>query len=259
MMDTSNIANLEKKIVVEDQPFPNASITNFLPLEVAKRAEEEFINFTKTSDAGSAQFQKTKKVLYDYSMMPKTIKEVINFLYSKQFLQILEKKFELEELLPDWQLFGGGLHQSFKGGFLKVHSDFLYMRKSKLKRRLNLLLYLNSNWKDDWGGSIEFWDKDMRAAQRKISPKLNTAVIFRTDQESNHGFPEPINCPSNESRKSIALYYYTKEKSFLPFSIKRRKHFHAVWKKRPGIEEPKFGDNDSFFKRLKHKFFYRFF
>ena len=84
-------------------------------------------------------------------------------------------------------------------------------------------------------------------------------MIFRTDTESNHGFPDPINCPENFRRKSIALYYYVKEKRILQITLKRRKYFHAVWKQRPMIDEPKFTDNDGFFKSLKHKFFYRFF
>ena len=259
MLDKKNIFNLEKRIVVSNVPFPNVIIKDFLPLEIVKKAENEFLNFNKGSDVGLAQFQKTKKALYDYSLMPHVIKEIINFLYSQDFVNILEKKFQLKDLLPDWKLFGGGLHQSFNGGFLKVHSDFIYMRKSKLKRRLNLLLYLNSNWDENWGGLLEFWDEKMNFAPKKIAPKLNNAVIFRTDLNSNHGFPDPINCPNDQTRKSLALYYYTKEKTVFPVIIKRRKYFHAVWKKRPGTNEPKFGDNDPFFKRLKHKFFYRFF
>ena len=94
---------------------------------------------------------------------------------------------------------------------------------------------------------------------KSVVPNFNNAVIFRTDTESNHGFPDPINCPENLSRKYIALYYYVKEKGILPITIKKRKYFHAVWKKRPNVEEPKFTDNDGIFKKLKHKFFYRFF
>ena len=99
----------------------------------------------------------------------------------------------------------------------------------------------------------------MKSPIKSILPDLNKAVIFRTDTESNHGFPDPINCPENLSRKSIALYYYVKEKGIFPITIKKRKYFHAVWKRRPNIDEPKFADNDGFFKRIKHKFFYRFF
>ena len=99
----------------------------------------------------------------------------------------------------------------------------------------------------------------MKALEASIEPFLNNVVIFRTDQDSNHGFPDPIKCPSKTTRNSIALYYYVEEKKKFLISIKKRKFFHAVWKKRPNTNEPIFADQDSFFKRLKHKFFYRFF
>ncbi len=259
MLDKKIISELEKKIIVENNPFPHCIIENFLPLEIITKAENEFVNFRKTYSAGNKLFQKTKKSSEKYEEMPETVKKIITFFYSKDFINILEEKFNLNNVEADWSLHGGGLHESFKGGFLKVHSDFIYIRKSKLRRVLNLLLYINSNWKEDWGGSLELWDQNMNSSVKKIIPEINRAVIFRTDKESNHGFPDPINCPENLSRKSIALYYYTKEQAIFPITIKKRKHFHAVWKKRPNVDEPKFADNDGFFKKLKHKFFYRFF
>ena len=101
----------------------------------------------------------------------RSLRMPIDFLHSQYFLHILERKFNLKNLLPDWKLFGGGLHESFRGGFLKIHSDFIHMRKSKLKRRLNLLLFLNSNWNENWGGAIELWDKKMTSAKKIILPK----------------------------------------------------------------------------------------
>ena len=252
-------SDVEAKIKVEEKPFSNAICENFLPEEIAKNAEKEFYDFGKTIDSGNARYQKLKRGFSDYSRMPKTIKEIITFFYSDKFIKILEKKFNLENVEPDWKLHGGGMSQSFNGGYLKVHSDFLYKRKSKQRRVLNLLLYLNSNWQKEWGGALELWDKKMNFCEKKIEPQINNCVIFRTDQGSNHGFPEPIKCPENENRKSIALYYYVKEKSFFPFSIKKRELFHAVWKKRPGINEPVFSDQNTFFKRLKNRFFFRFF
>ena len=254
-----NLSKIEKKIIVNNDPFPHSIIENFLPKDLIKNAEIEFKKFNQISDSGNKLFQNTKKSYEKLSEMPETIKKIIEFFYSAKFIKILEKKFNLKNVEPDWNLHGGGMHESFKGGYLKVHSDFIYRRKSKLKRVLNILIYLNSNWEKEWGGSIELWDKDMKSAKKSIIPTLNNVVIFRTDTISNHGFPDPINCPENISRKSIALYYYVNEKGILPFSIKRRKYFHAIWKKRPSVNELNFGDNDSFFKRLKHKFFYRFF
>ena len=146
------------------------------------------------------------------------------------------------------------MHESRNGGYLKIHSDFIYIRKKKLKRMLNLLVYLNQNWDENWGGAIELWDQKMQNNFLKIYPKINHAVIFRTDTESNHGFPDPIKCPANVGRKSLALYYYVKDNSL----FKRTKYFYARWKRRPGIEEPKFGDNRNFIERLKNNFLFRF-
>ena len=159
--------------------------------------------------------------------------------------------------ITQWQLFSG---------VLPPLNDFQWNKyfdlyKEHLTNHLDhLLIYLNSNWDAKWGGAIEFWDKKMSSAQASISPEINNAAIFRTDKNSNHGFPDPIKCPDDITRKSIALYYYVEEKSFFPITLKRTKYFHAVWKRRPNIEEPRFADDHkSLFKKMKLRFFYRFF
>ena len=101
------------------------------------------------------------------------------------------------------------MHEIRRGGFLKIHSDFNVHPQLRLNRRLNLLLYLNKNWKIDWGGQLELWDQEMKSCRAKVQPNFNKMIIFKTTDYSYHGHPEPLNCPENISRKSIALYYYT--------------------------------------------------
>ena len=250
---------LEEKINVQNDPYLHAAIKDFLPIEIVKKAEEEFIDQKKTVDAGCRKFQKTKRVFEDLSQMPPTIKKIINFCYSQKFINLLERKFSLENVIPDWSLHGGGLHESYRGGFLKIHSDFIYVRHSKVKRILNLVLYLNSNWQKNWGGATELWDKKMKSVRKSVMPKINTAVVFEVGTNTFHGFPNPMNCPENVKRKSIALFYYKNVKKFLPIGLRRRKWYHSVFVKRPNIDEPKFGVDDSFFKRTKNRFFYRFY
>ena len=79
-----------------------------------------------------------------------------------------------------------------------------------LDRRVNVLIYLNKNWKEEYGGQLELWDKDMKKCKKKIVPIFNKMVIFSTNDFSNHGHPNPVTCPDNHSRKSIALYYFSK-------------------------------------------------
>ena len=253
------LKDIEKKITVEFDPFDHAVIKNILPQKEIEKAEFEFKQFNKTDYSGNARYQKKKRDFGNFELMPKSIKEIIKSFYSHEFIFILEKKFKIKNIKPDWTLRGGGMHSSQKGGFLKLHSDFIYTRKSKMRRVLNLLIYLNSNWQDSWNGSLELWNNEMTQCKKKVSPLINNAIIFRTDMDSNHGFPEPITCPNNISRMSIALYYYIEEKKILPISIKKRKLFHAVWKSRPDKDEPVFSDRDSLLKKIKNRYFYRFF
>jgi Rps23 Pro-64 3,4-dihydroxylase Tpa1-like proline 4-hydroxylase len=137
-------------------------------------------------------------------------KELIHFLNTESFLQFLQKLTGIEEtLLPDPYLIGGGLHEIKRDGFLKIHADFNKHTKTKLDRRINVLLYLNKDWEDEYGGNFELWNKDMTLCEKKIKPDFNTLAIFSTSDYSYHGHPSPLNCPVNSSRKSIALYYYT--------------------------------------------------
>jgi hypothetical protein len=92
---------------------------------------------------------------------------------------------------------------------LKVHADFNYHEHLGVDRRLNLLLYLNEDWHEDYGGELQLWDTDMKHLVRAVSPVFNRCVVFSTTDDSYHGHPDPLRCPEGRSRRSIAMYYYT--------------------------------------------------
>ena len=131
------------------------------------------------------------------------------FLNSEPFIFFLEKITGISNLIPDPHFTGGGFHKIKRGGYLKIHADFNKHPKTKLDRRLNVLVYLNKNWNEEFGGHFELWNEDMSASVEKILPVFNRLVIFSTTSKSYHGHPDPLNCPENMTRKSIAMYYYT--------------------------------------------------
>ena len=90
-----------------------------------------------------------------------------------------------------------------------MHADFNHHGPLNLERRINVLIYLNRDWQDDYGGQLELWETDMSARVASFSPIANRCVIFTTTQDSMHGNPEPVAHPDGVTRKSIALYYYT--------------------------------------------------
>lgn len=125
------------------------------------------------------------------------------------FLGFLEALTGIDGLIPDPWYLGGGLHETLPGGHLSIHADFNRHPRLKLRRRLNLLIYLNDDWQPGWGGDLELWDGDMRRCEVRVAPLLGRAVVFNTDADSFHGHPDPLRCPADRSRRSIATYYYT--------------------------------------------------
>lgn len=152
------------------------------------------------------KFQKTK--FNENSVMFNVFKE----LNSIEFLRWLQDITEMEDtLLGDEDLYGGGLHQSINGAFLNVHVDYNIHPKTKYHRRLNVLVYMNKDWKDEYEGHLELWDlsNNQKNLIGKYAPTFNRCVIFETNEISFHGHPKPLKTPEDINRKSIATYYYT--------------------------------------------------
>ena len=209
-----NLEELSKKnesYYRENTPFPHIVFENFFEKEFLKKVLDEFPDLSNISKSEKYNSKNEVKLSYNkYENFSFNTKILIDFLNSKKFLNFLKNLTSVsEQLIADPELSGGGLHQIKKGGVLKIHTDFNKHPKLNLDRRLNLLLYLNENWQESYGGQLEFWDKNMKKAVKKISPNFNKVVIFSTNDFSNHGHPEPLSCPENTSRKSIALYYFS--------------------------------------------------
>jgi len=130
-------------------------------------------------------------------------------LNSGPFLAYLEKLTGIPNLIADPSYFGGGVHWIDNGGYLEVHADFNHLKRYNLARRINLLLYLNKDWKDEYNGHLELWDRSTMTKRKAVAPVFNRAVIFSTVKEALHGHPTPLSAPSGVARRSLALYYYT--------------------------------------------------
>lgn len=137
------------------------------------------------------------------------VRRFLDALNGFEMLEWLEALSGIEGLIPDPYFGGGGLHQIEPGGYLKIHADFNVHPKLKLDRRLNLLVYLNKDWREEYGGHLELWDPAMRACRQRILPLFNRTVIFSTTDTSFHGHPHPLTSPAGVTRKSVSLYYYT--------------------------------------------------
>jgi hypothetical protein len=130
-------------------------------------------------------------------------------LNSITFLEFLSKVTGIANLISDPCFDGGGLHQIVRGGKLAIHADFNKHPRYGLDRRLNVLLYLNRDWHESYGGYLELWNRDMTRCEARVLPLFNRLMIFGTTDFTYHGHPEPLACPAGMTRKSLALYYFT--------------------------------------------------
>jgi Rps23 Pro-64 3,4-dihydroxylase Tpa1-like proline 4-hydroxylase len=213
-------------------PFPHIVIDDFLPPDVLRSVLH---NFPSSKDKTFFdRDQERLKYQYQPQEVPSGIvRNLFAELNSSTFLRFLERLTGIEALLPDPYFIGGGLHETKRGGHLGIHADFNVLEELKLERRLNLLVYLNENWDDEYGGELELWDREMNECVVRVKPVFGRAVIFNTALDSYHGHPNPLNCPDNRSRRSIATYYYTAVEDGLRSLPKRTTNFQP----RPGSRD----------------------
>lgn len=224
---TAQLPELSKKYQTAS-PYPHIVLENFMNPEVLKACIQEFNRLNETDGwINYKHYNEDKRGMNKIDLLPETIKSTINELNSPAFLQWLEQITGIKGLMKDESLEGGGIHQSTRGGFLNIHADFTaHPHHRNWQRRVNVLVYLNEDWKEEYGGKLELWDRKMKAMEESVLPIFNRCVIFSTDADSFHGHPEPMTCPEGTYRRSIALYYYTEEKNV----VRRATYYQA----RPG-------------------------
>ena len=159
-------------------PFPFVRMENFLNSAFATQVAAAYPSFDDATGKGRT-FQtvnERKKVqITNAKLFPAPIAQLSRALASPGFLADLSYISGIPNLLADEELVGGGIHVTGPGGRLDVHVDFNYLEQRKLHRRLNLLLYLNPVWKEQWGGHIQLWDKDVKRCQQAFAPSMNRA------------------------------------------------------------------------------------
>jgi hypothetical protein len=190
-------------------PFPSIYFDNFFDEDFLNDVLNEFPELGDKSDIQYNNPNEIKLASRGEQKFGKKTKVLMHFLNSEPFLNFLTELSGIKNLISDPYFEGGGCHQIKPGGLLKIHADFNKNRITGLDRRLNFLVYLNKDWKEEYGGHFELWNDDMTESRTKILPVFNRVAMFSTTDYSYHGHPDPLRCPPERSRKSLALYYYT--------------------------------------------------
>ena len=222
----STLPELRERYIQAD-PFPHMVLDDVLTADAFRSAVAEFPAIRDESWKGYLHVNETKYANPRVDTWAPTLQAIANEFLSPEFTRFLTELTGIAGLIPDASMDGGGLHQTLRGGHLNVHADFTtHHGNDDWARRINILLYLNDEWREEWGGQLELWDAAMKGCRNRVTPRGNRMLVFTTSEDSFHGHPDPLICPDGVARRSMALYYFTREHS----PVRRATNYRA----RPG-------------------------
>ena len=205
----TEVANEHRDRYRAAEPFPHTVIEGLFPEDVLDEVLREFPSPDSPVWKEYDNYHERKLETQGEGRVGEAASFLLYQLNSAPFLRFLERLTGIDQLIPDPYFTGGGLHQIVPGGKLGIHADFSKHERLPLHRRLNVLVYLNRDWREEYGGALELWTPDGSTCAERIAPLFNRTVVFTITDWSYHGHPEPLTCPEGTTRKSIALYYFT--------------------------------------------------
>lgn len=210
--------------------FRHICIDNFLQVPFA---EELFSHFPSIQEMKKHYngINEKKSEESDFNKLHISFQHLRTELSSEIFTNWLSKLSGIDDLSIPLDFRGAGIYQGGTGSFLDTHIDFSIHPTLNIQRRLNVLIFFNHNWQENWGGNLELWNATVTQCIGKFSPIFNRCVIFECSDISYHGY-DKITAPPGVFRKSFYLYSYS------PVG-KHIKYHDTVFKLKPGIGRAK--------------------
>ena len=229
--DESKLNDLQTSFA-KAKPYPYVVIENFFEPDIAHEIESKFPTDNVQWHVYDNPIE--SKLAYDRidALEQPVFQTAWRALQSSENVDLIRKITGIQELENDPHLHGAGLHYHPRGGRLEMHLDYSIHPISGMERRVNLIIYMNSDWQPDWGGGLQIWEGSPQEPTReafRMVPRFNTAVLFRTSDISWHGVPDEIRCPVGIGRKSLAIYFVS------PPRPEATQRFKASFRPRPNV------------------------
>ena len=207
----SRVASENRARYVGATPFPHVALDNLFPSElldaVIQDLPAESNAWTKYDNVNER-----KSVFSDVNAFGPAAETFAYALNSLAMVKFIETLTGIDDLIPDPYLHAAGYMKVDPGGFLDLHHDFTMHKQLPLERRINVLVYLNRDWQEDWGGQLELHSSDgltdPKHLEVQIPPVFNRTVVFNTPN-ALHGHRIPVACPADRSRLLFSCFYFT--------------------------------------------------
>jgi hypothetical protein len=198
------------------RPFRHVVMDNFLAPGRCDELMSEFPRFQAASAINERGETGRKAVVTDIPRVGPAYARFDRMIRGPQFLEWIGRVSSIPNLLYDPEYVGGGTHENLDGQDLDPHVDFNYHPRRHWHRRLNLIVFLNPEWRAEWGGCLELmadpWTAEGSRDARVVVPVANRAVLFETTERSWHGFKRIHLPPGHTARRSLAIYLYTEDR-----------------------------------------------
>ena len=200
----------------EAKPFRHCIIDNFFDDITALDLSNEFPDYNDPNIWSVYRNAiENKKLTPHWDLFPAKTYQAFTLMNTPGFVEKIRLITGIPDLIADYGMHGGGWHMHTRGGKLNMHKDYSIHPKLGMERRINIIIYMTPDLKEEWNGGLEFWSHDSeknlpKECVTKVYNKFNRAVLFDTTQNSWHGLPTEIVCPEGVYRKSLAIYYISK-------------------------------------------------
>jgi hypothetical protein len=203
--DLSLLADRYREKYLAASPWPHLVLDGLVDPATLAAAESE-----ELKTALDLHVRRTKRMVKAQSPMPSgpAAREILQALDSPGFIAFLEDLTGISELIADPTHYWAGLHVFPPGAHQALHRDFRVHPVNGLFHRVNVLVYLNRDWKGEYGGNLELWKVDM-SSHDQVAPRAGSTVIFENTSATLHGVTEVFRCPPGGARLSLATNYYT--------------------------------------------------
>ena len=209
-------------------PFPHVVLDGLLDPVVCQALGEEFCDVGGPGWIENRHYSQRLRSRNGQSAFGAPMRALLEELDSTRFRRFVERITGDEGLFLDREMVDGGISAMGRGDFFDLHTDMrAHALQQRWMRRVNLVIYLSDEWRDEWNGALELWDADGRRCERTVAPRFNRAVIFEVSGRALHGIPEPLTCPPGASRNNLVLYYFVDAGRDVPIT-------HFRYRARPG-------------------------
>jgi len=196
-----NAARLEFRVPGR---IPSFAIDGLLPEEIATAIYGAFP--PPTEMVLKKTLGQLKYVGYQMNRYHPLLEETIYAFQDPRVVELVSRIAAIPQLLPDENLYAGGISLMVRGHYLNPHLDNSHDIQRVNYRALNLLYYATPGWQEEFGGHLELWERGPGKPQRTLHSRFNRLVVMQTDERSWHSVSEVVH-PGN--RCCVSNYYFS--------------------------------------------------